>query len=495
MPALHILTALAAIWSFQQDSALATPPAECHEWRQCRQMALAARDRNTFEAFHDLAWRAMQSGPPHDPVSMYLLADAQTLSGRPHDALIMLGRLAEMGVKTDAATDQDFEAVRNLPGWPEVERLIATLPADAPTVALADAHGGLPPPVPARVPAKPSPAPARVPAKSSPAPARVPAKSSPAPARVATDSSVTLTPPPPAVAAAPTPAGGGTSLHSQDALRLTGTGLSPRGLAYDAVSSRFVVADLVEQKLVVIDERSQHVIDLVRASSAGFYEITALETDGQRGDLWVVSVSSQSADSTAGATALHRLQLVSGRPLDTVAVSDALKPARFTDVVVTARGSVFVLDSSGRRIFRLQKDTHSLVVAATLKVDAPASLSTVDERVLYVAHADGVVRVEVSTGDVVQLRAPAGVSLTGFERIRWKRNALIGIQTMMDGSRRAVSIRVTGGRAVAAEVVQTNIEMFDPTAATISGSDFYFLTRQQGDGQAPDILVKRVRLR
>ena len=465
MPVLHILTALAAIWSFQQDGAPAIPTAECREWRQCRQMALEARDRNTFEAFHNLAWRAMQNGPPRDPVSMYLLADAQTLSGRPHDALIMLGRLAEMGVKTDAATDQDFEAVRNLPGWPEVQRLIATLPADAPTVALADAHGGLPPVVPGRVPAKSSPVPSRVPANSA----------------------VTPSPPPPAV--------GGTSLRSQDAFRLIGTGLSPRGLAYDAVSSRFVVADLVEQKLVVIDERSQHVIDLVRASSAGFYEITALESDGQRGDLWVVSVSAQGADATAGATALHRLQLVSGRPLDTVAVPDALKPARFTDVVVTAGGSVFVLDSSGRRIFRLQKDTHSLVVAATLKVDTPTSLATVDERVLYVAHADGVVRVDVSTGDVAQLRAPAAVSLTGFERIRWKRNALIGIQTMMDGSRRAVSIRVSGGRAVAAEVVQANVEMFDPTAATVSGSDFYFLTRQQGDGQASDILVKRVRLR
>jgi hypothetical protein len=472
MPVLHILTALATIWSLQQDGAPAIPPAECREWRQCRQMALEARDRNTFEAFHNLAWRAMQNGPPRDPISMYLLADAQTLSGRPHDALIMLGRLAEMGVKTDAATDQDFEAVRDLPGWPEVQRLIAALPADAPTVALADAHGGLPPAVPGRAPAKSLPAPTRVPANSA----------------------VTPSPPPPAAAAAPTPAVGGTSLRSQDAFRLTGTGLSPRGLAYDAVSSRFVVADLVEQKLVVIDERSQHVIDLVRASSAGFYEITALESDGQRGDLWVVSVSAQSADGTAGATALHRLQLVSGRPLDTVAVSDALKPARFTDVVVTAGGSVFVLDSSGRRIFRLQKDPRRLVVAATLKVDAPTSLATVDERVFYVAHADGVVRVDVSTGDVAQLRAPAGVSLTGFERIRWKRNALIGIQTMMDGSRRAVSIRVTGGRAVAAEVVQANVEMFDPTAATVSGSDFYFLTRQPGDGQAPDILVKRVRL-
>ena len=77
----------------------------CTEWRDCRQLALAAADRGEYETFHDLAWRAVQTGPPKDPSLMYLLARAQALSGRPHDALIMLQRLAEMGVASDAATN------------------------------------------------------------------------------------------------------------------------------------------------------------------------------------------------------------------------------------------------------------------------------------------------------------------------------------------------------------------------------------------------------
>ena len=70
----------------------------CVEWRACRELALAAAERGEYENFHDLAWRAVQTGPPKDPSLMYLLARAQALSGRPHDALIMLQRLAEMGV-------------------------------------------------------------------------------------------------------------------------------------------------------------------------------------------------------------------------------------------------------------------------------------------------------------------------------------------------------------------------------------------------------------
>ena len=35
----------------------------CTEWHQCRELALAAADRGEYETFHDLAWRAVQTGP------------------------------------------------------------------------------------------------------------------------------------------------------------------------------------------------------------------------------------------------------------------------------------------------------------------------------------------------------------------------------------------------------------------------------------------------
>jgi hypothetical protein len=94
--------------------------ADCREWRQCRQMALDAAERHEYEMFHDLAWRAVQTGNPKDPALLYLLARAQALSGRTHDAFVMLQRLAEMGVSSDAATNEDFKLTRELPGWSEL---------------------------------------------------------------------------------------------------------------------------------------------------------------------------------------------------------------------------------------------------------------------------------------------------------------------------------------------------------------------------------------
>src|SRR5437899_12910429 len=99
----------------------------CTEWRDCRQMALAAAARGDYETFHDLAWRAVQTGPPRDPALLFLLARAQALSGRPHDALIMLQRLAEMGVPSDITANDEFVQTRQLPGWPDVSALIERL--------------------------------------------------------------------------------------------------------------------------------------------------------------------------------------------------------------------------------------------------------------------------------------------------------------------------------------------------------------------------------
>src|SRR5438128_3822271 len=272
----------------------------CNEWRDCRQLALAAADRGEYEAFHDLAWRAVQTGPPKNPELMYLLARAQALSGRAHDALVMLQRLAEMGVPSDAVTSDDFSRVRQLPGWPELavrlERLNRT-----------DSPGAVPAPATSTSPSPPPPAPPPPP----PPPPPVPPTSVPVPA-----------PPPPArsrEATAPPVA---------EALRFSTRAFALGGFAYDVVSGRFLFGDRLGRKLIVVGESSSQPVDLVRAESAGFHEVAAIEIDEKRGDLWVASAD-------AGAGTLHRLQLVSGRPLKAFPVPADREPVRLVDLAVT----------------------------------------------------------------------------------------------------------------------------------------------------------------
>ena len=265
---------------------------------------------------------------------MYMLARAQSLSGRPHDALVMLLRLADRGYTTDAAVNEDFAAVRRLPQWPDLAaRLRDMSPPPAPDAAPGEASPSAPipaPPPPSAIPAPPAPSPR-------PAGPAAPGGAAAAPRHAA------------AMPFAPGLRG------AEEALRVPALAMTPIALAHDRASGRFVFGGASSRKLVIVDERMHLVVDLVREASAGFYDIAAFEIDPWRGDLWVVS-----ADEKAGATALHHVQMVSGRPLERLDLPNGLMPGRFVDVAVTRDAIVYVLDAAGQRLFSVRQKERAL---------------------------------------------------------------------------------------------------------------------------------------
>ena len=428
---------------------------ECHEIQECRRLALEAYGRGAYETFHDFAWRTIQTGRRNDPELMYLLARAQSLSNRPTDALVTLRRLAEMGVVYDATTNEDLWQVRQLPGWPQVAALIDR-------VSGAD--------VASSTTTRPAIAPAATPPK------------------------------PTALIVEPKTEG----LTVVDAVRFSAPGYVPGGLAYDSVSRRFLVGDVYARKLLVVGEGSDHVVDLVRADSARFQDVTAIEIDRRRGDLWVVTTG-----PTDGTGALHKLQLISGRVLGVFEAATELQPVRFADVTVTPAGTVLALDDVGRRVIGFRSKARTLAAMTRLEVEAPTSLAASgDDEVAYVAHRDGLARLDLATGKASAIAGPDGVDLGHFERIRWHRNTLVGAQVTPNGARRFVRLRLnpTGRRVTEATVIGASLPAGSgPTFATITGEDLYYLvTRSAESGIRPDeargreivdVVVQRMRLR
>lgn len=414
----------------------------CTEWRDCRQLALAAADRGDYETFHDLAWRAIQTGPPKDPALMFLVARAQALSGRPHDALIMLQRLAEMGVPVDVAANDEFVRTRQLPGWPEVSARFERLShPDSPPLA------------------------------SSPAIASRPSATTPSASPLGPEGS-----------------------------RFTTEGFTPGGLAYDAVSRRFLVGDRLGRKLIVVAEGANHAVDFVRAASAGFRDIAAIEIDDKRGDLWVVS-----AAPADGAGTLHKLQLASGRTLKSFPMAASLEPT-LVDLDVTPAGAVLVLDSAGSQVLAL--GPGATAVERVMKLDAvePASLAAAgDADTAYVAHRDGVLRIDLRARTATRVAAPASVSLAHLEQIRWRRHALFAIRVEPDGTHRIIRLDLNAnGRAVTqATTFEATVPLEGQTFVAISGDELVYVVdgskdavgRPRGASGTADFVAYRVPLR
>lgn len=396
---------------------------QCADATSCRQAALDAASREDFETFHDLAWRAAQKGRPNDPELMSLVARAQSLSGRPGDALVMLRRLAQMGVATDAASSEDFRRVRALPGWPEIEALLA---AGA---------------------TSPGPGTRSIPPAAAPIPA-------PAAAR--------------AEVAARTPAGATTD--EALALPLALASIQPAGLSYDGVSRRFIVGDRRENKLIIFDDVFKRATDMVGADSAGFFGLVAIEIDRRRGDLWV-------ANSSAGhGASVHKLQLVSGRVLYDLTVPTELGPTTFVDVAALPDGRVLLLDTQGRRLLRLSPGRRSFERAAGVDVEGATSLAAAGE-VVYVAHPAGIVRVDIAA----RASAPVRGAPAGLLRIRGDGGALIGVHTTT-GGQRIIRLRLDarGRKVVGTDVLDASATMPDPSAITIADGVVYYITSANG---------------
>jgi hypothetical protein len=437
MTLIRSLTFVALVGLGSQDAVAQ----ECREWQPCRDLALEAAKRQEYDTFHDLAWRTLQLGPKNDPALMLLLARAQSVSGRPHDALVMLQRLVAMGVSTDAATSDDFARVRALPGWAELE---AKMTGSAPPAAPATTTKPAVTPEPARADPSPKAAP------PTPKPEASGAPKGEKPAKPGAGSA--------AKPGAPAP------------LVFSSSGLKAVGLAYDAVSGRFLVADGGERRLMVIGERSARMASLA-GSEAGFGDVAALEIDSQEGDLWVVSASAQLQSST-----IHKLQLISGRVLNSIQLPSELGPARLTDVAVTAQ-NVLALDAEGRRIFRVAKKGRTVELAVRLAVPNVSSFTAASDAGAYAAYDQGLLHIDLANRaiSVVEPRAEVDVSALGW--IRWHRGSLLGLQKTSNDRYRLVRIRLdaTGRSVRALDVLGDDITLAGPTSAAIAGNSVYYL--------------------
>jgi hypothetical protein len=394
--------------------AAARQPAACTGVPACRAETESAIAQGDFERAHDLAWRTVQQGPRNDRALMFLLARTQALSNRPDDALVMIRRLAELGAIVDVSTDE-FARLRELPGWPAVETVIAGI-ANPPVTS--------PPPPP-----PPPPAPV-APKVAAPAPKASPALVAPV-APVAP-----LAPLAPVAPVVP--------VLVEEAGHFTSSEFAPGGLTCDAVSKRFVFGDRTGRKLLVVAEGSDHAIDLTRADVAGFLDVTALDIDTTNGNLWVASAEADGRGAT-----LHRVQLISGRPIASFAVPETLAPVMPLDVAVASAG-VLLLDSLQHRLLILRPGSTAVAVLAELGEVVPLSLTASrQDSVAYVTHRDGLLAIDLKTRSVAAVTASKTVVLGGIERLRRHGGGFVGVQALPDGTRRVVRLTLDArGRTV-----------------------------------------------
>jgi hypothetical protein len=293
---------------------------------------------------------------------------------------------------------------------------------------------------------------------------------------------------PPAAADAP-------SIAPSEVARFAAPPFAPGGLAYDSASKRFVIGNLPERKLTVVGDGLNRAATLAGVAAGFAGRVAAIEIDRGRGDLWVVSGGEPGAEGRSPESALHKLQLISGRVLSVLRPEAGLISARLVDVAVAAGGRPIVLDAEGPRLLAPGRDGQSLVEVLALPEGLATSLTAAPAGdVMLIAYADRLLRADLGAGRVLTVEGVGDSAPTGLERIRWHDGTLAAVQLRADGSRRIIQLRLSrGGTRVASLVVlePSLPETAGPIDLAVFGRELYYLVTP---AQGAEAVVRRVAL-
>lgn len=263
--------------------------------------------------------------------------------------------------------------------------------------------------------------------------------------------------------------------------------LIPEGIAYDPVGGRFYVGSLHKAKIVSID-RAGRSRDFKREREDGLYGVLGMRVDARRRILWVNTAVLPELKGFRkeedGTSALHKYDLRTGRLIRKYALANKPRPHLLNDIAVNAAGELFITDSLSPVVYRLRGGKDELEEFVRLKpYSYPNGITLTDDgRQLFVAHAEGISLIDVSTGKVSALAHAPGISLFGIDGLYYYRNSLIGVQNFSGDPLRVVRFHLgrDGRRVERAQVMEANNPLFNiPTTGVVADSSFYFIANSQ----------------
>ncbi len=251
--------------------------------------------------------------------------------------------------------------------------------------------------------------------------------------------------------------------------------LVPEGLAYDPQRDAFYLGSLFRRKIVLIPNHGK-ISDFVPAGRDNLLPILGIRIDPRDATVWSNSFTD---DGKTELLHFDRDGLLLGR--------FSAPPGKhgFNDLVVLRSGDIFLTDTTGNLLFRFDSTSKQF---ATVKLSRellqPNGIAlTNDESAVYVADDLGILRLDVQTGESLEVDPGPHSTLAGADGLYWHKGSLIAIQNGIGSPRIAAFLLTKDGHRVASTTILENRSTFTvlPTTGAIRGDDFYFIVNSQLD--------------
>jgi len=296
---------------------------------------------------------------------------------------------------------------------------------------------------------------------------------------------------------------------SKKAFTIPEKDLFPRGIAYDLQKKNLYVSSLYKNKILRIDRKGK-VTDFVAENQDNLGPVTGLRVDAQNRILWALASFGAPNEKTpreiAGTSYVYKYNLDDGKLIKKY---DLLKPRGhfLTEVVEDKAGNLYIANSGMRTIYKLDAGKDTLDKFINLRQFPQLTGLTIspDNKFLFVAHANGLLNIDLATGKVTPLTHPDNILLVSCDGLYFYDNSLIAIQNFLN---RVVRFELSPDYSgvTGYKIIESNNPDFGvPSTGVIDGKTFYYIANSQinnldraGKVQNPDqlkdILILKAKL-
>ena len=277
--------------------------------------------------------------------------------------------------------------------------------------------------------------------------------------------------------------------ESSVAFYLSEKDLLPESVAYDPRDHSFYVGSTRKGKIVKADA-SGNARDFIAPRQDGIWMVTGIKIHPTRRVLWACSWNDLNLEGykkeEGHASGVFAFNLDTGKLIRKWVLDTPGEVHAFNDLVVTRGNDAYVTHmAADAAIYRItQKDQKLELFAKPEGLKEPNGIAiSPDERTLFVAGLDGIMRIDIASGKATPLQS--GEEPTGaIDGLYYFRGSLLAIR---ENSINRYRLDESNSRVVMTEVLEMNHPlMHTPTTGVIVDNDFYYVANGQFDALEAD---------
>jgi hypothetical protein len=277
-------------------------------------------------------------------------------------------------------------------------------------------------------------------------------------------------------------------IHSDTAFTIKDRTLHLESVAGGEKEGIFYLSSVHKRKIIKADANGK-VTDFTKSAQDGLTSVLGIKVDKSKKVLWACSSPMQEMENfdSIATSSVFKYDLKTGKLLAKFIPYATDKGSVFGDLVLNKKGEVFISDTQGNTIYKVNESAKKLDVYFTSEEfwNIQGITFSSDEHYLFIAdYIKGLFRLNTQTKDLVQLTRGVSISLKSIDGLIWYENSLIAIQNgvlPMRATRYFLNSDLD--KIIRYEIIDRLHPSFnEPTNGCLVGNTLYYVANSQWGG-------------